>query len=324
MLFRQKKSWELKESTVTPESTFLNRRQILAAAGIGAGAIAGSGFLPKLSWAADEDPSTSLYPVANNSSYTAGADRVLTAEDTATTYTNYYEFGSSKNIWRKAQKLPIRPWSVVIDGLVENEQTLDIDSLLAEAPLEERIYRHRCVEAWSMVVPWSGFSLAWLIKKAQPLSGAKYVRFETFSDKKNAVGQKQTWYPWPYVEGLTIDEAINELPFLVTGIYGKPLPKQNGAPLRLALPWKYGFKSIKGIVRITLTDEKPVSFWEEINASEYGFWANVNPEIPHKRWSQATERDIGTDKRIPTQLFNGYGEQVAHLYEGMKGKRLWS
>ncbi len=324
MFFRRPRDWELKESQITPEKTYLNRRQILAAAGIGVGSIGASQLLPKMGHAQESDPSATLYPVANNPSFTAGEGRTMTPEDISTTYTNYYEFGSSKNIWRKAQNLPIRPWTLVLDGMVEQEQTLDIDALLAEAPLEERIYRHRCVEAWSMVVPWSGFPLAWLVNKARPLSSAKYLRIETFENKKVATGQKQTWYPWPYVEGVTIEEAANDLPFVVTGMYGKPLPKQNGAPLRLALPWKYGFKSIKGIVRISFTDQKPVSFWEEINASEYGFWANVNPEIPHKRWSQATERDIGTDKRIPTQIFNGYGEQVAHLYKDIKGSRLWS
>ena len=324
MFFRRPRSWEIKESQVTPKASYVNRRQILAAAGIGVGAIASAPLLPKLASAQEVDPSASLYPVTNNGSFTAGEGRVLTPEDTATSYTNYYEFGSSKNIWRKAQDLPIRPWTVVLDGMVEQEQTLDIDALLAEAPLEERIYRHRCVEAWSMVVPWSGFPLSWLVNKAKPLSGAKYLRIETFEDSKVAVGQRQTWYPWPYVEGVTIDEAANDLAFMVTGIYGKPLPKQNGAPLRLALPWKYGFKSIKGIVRISFTDVRPVSFWEEINASEYGFWANVNPEIPHKRWSQATERDIGTDKRIPTQIYNGYGDQVADIYKNVTDRRLWS
>ena len=324
MLFRRSKSWEIKESQVTPEGHYLNRRQILKSAGLGAGAIATSSLLPRLGLAQETDPSAALYPVANNANFVLSEGRVMTPEDIATTYTNYYEFGATKNIWRKAQNLPIRPWTVILDGLVENQQTLDIDALLAEAPLEERIYRHRCVEAWSMVVPWSGFPLSWLVAKAKPLSGAKYLRIETFSNKDVATGQRQHWYPWPYVEGVTIEEATNDLAFMVTGIYGKPLPKQNGAPLRLALPWKYGFKSIKGVVRISFTDKQPVSFWEEINAREYGFWANVNPEIPHKRWSQATERDIGTGERIPTQIFNGYGEQVAHLYEGMTGKRLWS
>jgi sulfoxide reductase catalytic subunit YedY len=189
--------------------------------------------------------------------------------------------------------------------------------------LEERIYRLRCVEAWAMTVPWTGFPMAELVKLAQPTSDARYVRMETFQDKAVAPGQRQFWYPWPYVEGLTLAEATNELAFLVTGLYGKPLPKQNGAPLRLAVPWKYGFKSIKSIVRFTFTDERPVNFWQELQASEYGFWANVNPEVPHPRWSQATERLVGSDERVPTRLFNGYGEDVAHLYDGMDGERLF-
>ena len=192
-------------------------------------------------------------------------------------------------------------------------------------PLEERVYRLRCVEAWSMVVPWSGFPLSALVKLAEPLSTAKYVRMETFMDPDNAKGQKQHWYPWPYIEGLSIEEAMNDLAFIATGIYGKPMPRQNGAPLRLAVPWKYGFKSTKSIVRLTFTSERPVSFWEELQASEYGFWANVNPEVPHARWSQSSEQPLGGGgKRIPTLLYNGYGEQVADLYKGMQGERLFT
>ena len=175
-----------------------------------------------------------------------------------------------------------------------------------------------------MAVPWSGFPLSTLVELARPLGSARYLRMETFTSAEMAPGQRQSWYPWPYIEGLTMAEATNELAFIATGLYGKPMPRQNGAPLRLAVPWKYGFKSVKSIVRFTFTDERPVTFWEAIQASEYGFWANVNPEVPHPRWSQATERVLGSDERVPTQLFNGYGEYVAHLYRGLDGERLFA
>ena len=175
-----------------------------------------------------------------------------------------------------------------------------------------------------MAVPWSGFPLSALVELARPLGSARYLRMETFTNAEMAPGQRQSWYPWPYIEGLTMAEATNELAFIATGLYGKPMPRQNGAPLRLAVPWKYGFKSVKSIVRFTFTDERPVTFWEAIQASEYGFWANVNPEVPHPRWSQATERVLGSDQRVPTQLFNGYGEYVAHLYRGLGGERLFA
>jgi len=251
-------------------------------------------------------------------------DRPPTAEKFATTYNNFYEFGSHKRISDAAQRLPIRPWQVRIEGMVEKPFTIDIDDLLKRMPLEERLYRHRCVEAWSMAVPWSGFPMKALVDFAKPLSSTKYLQMETFHDPAVAPGQRQSWYPWPYVEGLTIAEATNELAFLVTGIYGKPLPRQNGAPLRLAVPWKYGFKSIKSIVRFVFTDKRPKSFWEGLNSSEYGFWANVNPNVPHPRWSQATERVLGTDERVPTRIYNGYGEFVADLYRGKDNERLFT
>ena len=210
-----------------------------------------------------------------------------------------------------------------IDGLVENEITTDFDTLIRKMPLEERLYRHRCVEAWSMTVPWTGFPLADLVKFAKPLGDATYLRMETFMMPDVATGQKQIWYPWPYVEGVTMAEANNDLAFLVTGAYGKPVAKSMGAPLRLHLPWKYGFKSIKSIVRFTFTDEQPVNFWQSLAADEYGFWANVNPEVPHPRWSQASERDLTTNERIPTVIFNGYGDYVADLYTGMEDQPLY-
>ena len=320
MLIRRNRGWELPERAATPESVWLGRRALLA--GAGATILAG-GLLPKGALAADAPAGAAAgpYPVTRNPAFTL--DRAVTDEYLATTYNNFVEFGSQKSIWRAAQKLPVRPWAVVIDGMVEQPTTIDIDQLLARMPLEERLYRHRCVEAWAMAVPWSGFPLKALLDLAKPLSSARYVRMETFKNDAVASGQKQFWYPWPYVEGVTVAEAANELAFIATGLYGKPIPPQNGAPLRLVLPWKYGFKSIKSIARITLTDQRPVSFWESIQASEYGFWANVNPDVPHPRWSQKTERLLGSDARVPTQLFNGYGAYVADLYKGLEGEKLY-
>jgi sulfoxide reductase catalytic subunit YedY len=313
MFIKIKRGWELPESAATPEGVYLRRRHFLAAAGIAA-----ASPLALSSARADDtaDPSASLYPVKRNETYKL--DRDVTPEALSTHYNNYYEFDSGKDVAALAQALPIRPWTVAIDGMVEKPQTIDIDTLLKQMPLEERLYRHRCVEAWSMAVPWSGFALKNLVDLAAPLSSAKYIRFETFNNPDVGPGFAQSWYPWPYVEGLTMAEATNELAFMVTGMYGKPVPKQNGAPLRLATPWKYGFKSVKGIVKITFTDQQPLSYWEQLQSSEYGFWANVNPQVPHPRWSQADERPLGVNGTVPTQLFNGYGEFVAGLYSGMQ------
>jgi methionine sulfoxide reductase catalytic subunit len=325
MWIHKSRRWNLPDREATPESVYLNRRALLAGMGLGAGAI----LAPPLAgtanakWSPESDPSLGLYPVAGNPAY-ASVDRPLTPEKMARTYNNFYEFGSHKNIWPTAEdKLQIRPWTVTIDGLVEKPLTLDIDDLLKQVALEERVYRHRCVETWAMRVPWTGFPLRALVDLAKPLGSAKYLRMVTFEDSAMAVGQKQFWYPWPYVEGLTMAEATHDLAFLVTGLYGKPLPPQNGSPLRLATPWKYGFKSIKSIVRFEFVEKRPVSFWEEIQSSEYGFWANVNPEVPHPRWSQARERDLETGETYPTQLYNGYATEIADLYAGMKGERLF-
>lgn len=315
-----RRPWELNERDVTPEGVFLNRRKFMTGL-VAAGTALGAGLHMRPAFA-EEDPSAGLYPVRNNPAFTVN-DRPMTDKDEAYTYNNFYEFGSHKEISEAAQALPIRPWSVAIDGMVEKPMSIDIDDLLAKMPLEERIYRHRCVEAWAMVVPWSGFPLAELVKLAKPTSDAKYLRFETFHNPSIATGQKQSWYPWPYIEGLTIEEATNDLAFMATGVYGKPLAKQFGAPLRLAVPWKYGFKSIKSIVRISFTSERPVSFWEQIQGKEYGFWANVNPSVPHPRWSQASERLLGTNLRRNTVIYNGYEEHVAHLYKDMKGELLF-
>jgi len=322
MLIKTKRGWELPDSAATPEHVFLARRrlcQAIAAGPILLAAGAPLGFRPAR---AADDPSAALYPMAQNPRYKL--DRPLTLEADATSYNNYYEFGSSKDVVDAAQALPIRPWTVAIDGMVEAPTTIAIDDLLKKMPLEERLYRHRCVEAWSMAVPWSGFPLKALVEFARPLSAAKYLRMETFMNPDVAEGQRAVWYPWPYIEGLTIAEATNDLAFMVTGIYGKPLPPQNGSPLRLVTPWKYGFKSIKSIVKFTFTDQRPVGFWEALQASEYGFWANVNPDVPHPRWSQASERVLGTGDRVPTQLFNGYAEFVADLYKDLQNERLYA
>jgi methionine sulfoxide reductase catalytic subunit len=321
MLIRRRKGWELPESAATPEHMFLDRRAYLT----GAGAISAATLLPGAALAQGADPTAGLYPAKRNEAFKL--DRELTPENVSGNYNNFYEFGGSKRITAAAQALNIRPWDIKIDGMVEKEMTISFDDLMKRVgpQVEERLYRHRCVEAWSMAVPWSGFTLKALLDIARPLGSAKYVRFETFQDPKIAPGQRQNWYPWPYVEGVTIAEAANDLSFLVTGAYGKPLAKQFGAPIRLALPWKYGFKHIKSIKRITLTDQRPKSFWEGLQAAEYGFWANVNPAVSHPRWSQADEEVIGAGgKRVPTLLFNGYGEQVADMYKGLEKERLWA
>jgi sulfoxide reductase catalytic subunit YedY len=321
MLIKSRRGWELPDSAATPEHVYLDRRAFMA----GTAGLAAATILPaagRAQWEhVAEDPTADLYPVDRNAEYRV--DRDLTDRDLVATYNNFYEFGSHKEIWRAAQRLPLRPWTVTFDGMVEEERTVDVDELIRAMPLEERVYRLRCVEAWAMTVPWSGFPMSALVDYARPLGSARYVRMETFQDSDVAPGQRQFWYPWPYVEGLTMQEATNELAFMVTGVYGRPAPKQNGAPLRLATPWKYGFKSIKSIVRFTFTEERPVSFWEELAGNEYGFWANVNPEVPHPRWSQATERIIGTDERVPTRLYNGYEEYVAYLYDGLEDEPLF-
>ena len=316
----RRRGWEIPEHHATPEHLFLDRRAFLAATGMAA--ISLSPTLALAQRAADvPDPTADLYPAKRNEKYVL--DRPVTDEKINTNYNNFYEFGTSKQIARNAQALKLRPWTVKIDGMVEKEQEIGLDDLIRKMPLEERLYRHRCVEAWGMAIPWSGFPLAKLVELAKPLSAAKYLKMETFLDPVVAPAQKQTWYPWPYTEGLTMAEATNELAFLVTGAYGKPVAKSQGAPLRLAVPWKYGFKSIKSITHFTFTDQRPKTYWEALQASEYGFWANVNPQVAHPRWSQASEMLIGVGERRPTLLFNGYAEFVAGIYKGLENERLW-
>jgi sulfoxide reductase catalytic subunit YedY len=325
MLIRIRRGWELPERLATAESVYADRRRLVQAMALGPLlAAAGPWLGPARAAAEAADPSVLLYPVKRNEAF--ALDRPLSEEELVTTYNNFYEFGSHKRISKLAGRLPVRPWTVRIDGMVEQEREIGIDDLLKAMPLEERLYRHRCVEAWSMAVPWSGFPLKALVEFARPSAGAKYLKMTSFQDEDVAPGQKAVWYPWPYVEGLTLEEATNDLAFIGTGLYGKPMPKQNGAPLRLVTPWKYGFKSVKSVVSFSFTDEMPKTFWWEIAPDEYGFWANVNPKVDHPRWSQATERPLGLDERVPTLPFNGYAAEVAHLYKGLEaseGDRLY-
>jgi sulfoxide reductase catalytic subunit YedY len=315
MFYHRRKVWELPGLQPTPESVAVDRRTLIKAGAAAGALVAVQNIGLRAALAAGE------YPAKRNEAYQAGRD--ITPEETNSHYNNFYEFGMSKDIHDAAQALKTHPWTIAIDGLVEKPRTIGIDDLVKMTGLEERVYRHRCVEAWSMTIPWTGFPLRALVDFAKPLSGAKFVRFETFKDTSVAPGQRQFWYPWPYTEGLTMAEATNDLAFVVTGAYGKPLGNSFGAPVRVHLPWKYGFKSAKSIVKITFAAEQPKTFWESLAASEYGFWANVNPAVPHPRWSQATEEVLGTHERIPTQIFNGYGAQVASLYAGMPTDRLY-
>src|SRR5471030_499334 len=318
------RGWEIPERLATPEHLFFNRRNFvfggatalaLAPRTAGAQRVTDAANLP--------DPTTDLYPAKRNEKFVL--DRPITDEKINGNYNNFYEFGSQKTIASTAQALKVRPWTVKIDGMVEKPMEIGVDDLIRKMTLEERTYRHRCVETWSMAIAWTGFPLAKLVDFAKPLGSAKYLQMETFMDPKTAFGQRQTWFPWPYTEGLSMAEATNDLAFLATGAYGHPMAKQHGAPLRLAVPWKYGFKSIKSIVHFTFTDKRPHSYWEALQAAEYGFWANVNPAVPHPRWSQASEEVIGTGERKPTLLFNGYGEFVADIYKGLESsERLWA
>ena len=320
MHIHRRKGWEIPEREATPEHLFFDRRGLLAAAG-GIAAAGALGLRAGPAFAAAE-AGAPLYPAPRNEAFQL--DRPLMPENVTSKYNNFYEFGTQKSVYTSVDGLKPRPWTLKIDGLCNAPQELDVDDLSRKIGLEERLYRHRCVEAWSMTIPWTGFPLAKLVALADPKPEAKFVRFETFLDPKVAPGQRQTWYPWPYVEGVTMAEAKNDLALMVTGAYGKPLANVYGAPIRLHLPWKYGFKSVKSIKKITFVAERPKGYWEALQASEYGFWANVNPEVPHPRWSQASEEVIGTGERRPTLLFNGYAEQVASLYKGLESERLWA
>ena len=306
----RRRGWEIAESQVTPEDAMLargaTRRGVIAGAALLAAGAAG----PALAQGAPRNPR-----------YQPG--RPLSAEGDVTSYNNYYEFGTDKSIARAAQRLPTKPWSIKIDGLVSQPRTIDFEDLMRQVRLEERIYRHRCVEAWAMTVPWTGFPVSELVRIAGPQSSARYVVFETLADPKVMPGLRSPAFTWPYVEGVTMQEAANDLAFIATGLYGKALAPQNGAPIRLVLPWKYGFKSIKSIVRMSFSDKRPTTFWEGIQPGEYGFWANVNPAVPHPRWSQASERLLTSGERVPTQIYNGYGDFVASMYADKANEQLF-
>jgi methionine sulfoxide reductase catalytic subunit len=320
--------WKVPTRDVMPEAVFRERRRFLQTAGsIGLG-LAGLA-LPSCGPARDaaiigaqeNPPAPELYPAARNANFRL--DRPLTDEAYAASYNNFYEFSVFKSgIYKKTGGWRTSPWQVEVGGLVEKPRVFEIAELVRAMPLEERLYRFRCVEAWAMAVPWTGFPLRNLIKTVQPLSAAKYVRLISFLNPQVASNQNPSRGPWPYTEGLTMAEAMNELTLLATGIYGRPLPKQHGAPLRLVVPWKYGFKSIKSIVRIDFTAEQPRTFWNSNRPQEYDFGANVDPAVPHPRWSQASEKLIDTGERRATLPYNGYGEWVAKLYGEVSSKGL--
>jgi sulfoxide reductase catalytic subunit YedY len=310
--------WEIPERQLTPEALYWNRRQILRAMGVTGLSLAGALAGCKNSQEAERQIQQRVQTLPKLSAPHNDAfslDRPLTEEKVAAHYNNFYEFSGNKDdVWELAD-FPSEPWQVEITGLVQRPQTLDIDDLRRLMPLEERHYRFRCVEAWAMAVPWIGFPMRALLERVEPLAAARFVRFTTyhFQDEQRALFKK---YPWPYNEGLSMAEAMHELTLLAVGIYGHTLPTQHGAPLRLVTPWKYGFKSIKSIVRIELTETQPATFWNTLAPKEYDFLANVNPTVPHPRWSQATERMLGSQERRPTLLYNGYGAYVAPLYQG--------
>ena len=310
-----KKPADIRPSEITSKENYLNRRDFIRA-----GSIAGASVLagPALAAIVPDGDRAKLSDVSKSNFST---DETPNSYEDITTYNNYYEFGTGKDDpYQNAQNFEARPWSITVDGHAEKTGTFHFEDFIKPFDLEERIYRMRCVEAWSMVIPWVGISLADVVKHYQPTSKAKYVAFETLHDTVRMPGQRRRVLQWPYREGLTIAEASNPLSILAVGVYGESLPNQNGAPIRLVVPWKYGFKGIKGIVRISFTEKRPPVSWNISAPHEYGFYANVNPEVNHPRWSQARERRIGSGlfaEKQPTLMFNGYGEQVAHLYDGL-------
>jgi len=303
----------LTESDVTPERIYNDRRRFMKASALGLMGMS----LASLS-------SATLAKILQFKETEFGKSETLTPEDVVTRYNNFYELGSGKDDpVKNADQLKTDDWHIEVEGHAEITGRFALEDLIKKQQLEERIYRLRCVEAWSMVIPWVGFSLAKMLQQFKPTSKAKYVEFISIHDPANLPGQRSVFstIDWPYAEGLRMDEAMNELSFMATGLYGKSLPNQNGAPIRLVVPWKYGFKSIKSIVKIRFVEEMPATTWNDIAPQEYGFYANVNPSVDHPRWSQAKERRLPSSffdpRKIPTQMFNGYAEQVAHLYKGM-------
>jgi sulfoxide reductase catalytic subunit YedY len=291
---------DIPSSEITSEDMYLNRRKFLAVAGVAAAGVVGSGKIASAFAAAPPQE-----------------DKPNTWEE-ITTYNNYYEFGTGKDEpAQNAGNFKTKPWTVKVDGLVKKPADYHLEDLLKGVKLEDRVYRFRCVEAWSMVIPWQGVPLAALINKVEPLPSAKYVQLTTIMAPDQMFGQRARILDWPYVEGLRMDEAMHPLTLMATGLYGKTLPNQNGAPFRLIVPWKYGFKGVKAIVKMTFTEKQPMNTWQVANSSEYGFFANVNPEVDHPRWTQASERRIGQFRRQKTLMFNGYADEVAKLYAGM-------
>jgi sulfoxide reductase catalytic subunit YedY len=306
--------WWLPESSVTPEHVYRNRRRFLRDLGFSGGGMLLAGLAATAEQSALGQETAKAYPFPRNAEF--DLKQRLSDEDFVTGYNNFYEFTTSKRgVRRLTGKFVISPWEVEIGGLVEKPMKVSVDELVATMPMEERVYRFRCVEAWSMIVPWTGFPLRKIIEKVEPKPEAKFVRFVTFMRPDQAPGFVESPnFPWPYTEGLRMDEAMNPLTLVTTGHYGKPLPKQNGAPVRIVMPWKYGYKSIKSIVKIEFVARQPKTLWETVGPDEYPFESNVNPRVPHPRWSQATERLIDTGNRVNTQLYNGYGDYVAKLY----------
>ncbi len=335
MLIRQKTKSECTPCEITPRQVYVNRRQFIERASAGVGFAALAGFHPTSSKAGTLPPEGQIPNIVPGYSK-LGDDEDLTHPQAITTYNNFFEFGTEKTDPAKhAHRLTTRPWTVTVDGLCAKPGTLNLEDFLKPYSFEQRVYRMRCVEAWSMVIPWVGFSLGEVVKRFEPLGSAKYIQFETLVRPNEMPGQRRSQnltdrfgvpqhiLPWPYTEGLRLDEALNPLAILAVGLYGEVLPNQNGAPLRLVVPWKYGFKSIKSIVRITFTEDEPKTTWQNMNPREYGFYGNVNPSVSHPRWSQATERRIGELTRRDTLMFNGYGKEVAYLYAGMDLKKLY-
>jgi sulfoxide reductase catalytic subunit YedY len=315
-----KKAEDIRSSEITPKSLYLNRRKFLAGAAMaGVAAATGAGLRELITPSLKALAGNKIDGIKKSPFSTTEA---ITPFKDVSNYNNYYEFSTEKDGPAKlATKFRTRPWQVKIEGQVDKKQELDIDTILKMAPAEERIYRHRCVEGWSIVVPWVGFSLSELIKRANPTSKAKFVEFTTIYDLAQMPGQQRNVLQWPYVEGLRMDEAMHPLALLCFGMYGEDLPNQDGAPLRLVVPWKYGFKSIKAIVKVRFTDKQPQNTWNISAPMEYGFYSNVNPTVDHPRWSQARERRLGEFSKRPTLMFNGYGDQVASLYSGMDLKK---
>ncbi|MCJ7533889.1 MAG: protein-methionine-sulfoxide reductase catalytic subunit MsrP [Anaerolineales bacterium] len=324
---KKHESVQVKSSEITPEHLYLSRREFLKSIGlVGAGALLAAAC--KRQGQTPSTTATDPLPAVVNKTFEpsqtsaiSSTDKLggpITSYEDITDYTNYYEFTINKrDVGEVAKDFMTTPWEVAVGGRVNKPRTFGFEDLLKLFSQEERIYRFRCVEAWSMVIPWVGFPLAKLLKEVEPMSDAAYVRFETLLDPEQMPGQKADNFPWPYTEGLRLDEAMHDLTILATGLYGKSLLPQNGAPIRVVIPWKYGFKSIKSIIKIELVTDQPDTFWTKVGPQEYGFYANVNPEVNHPRWSQATEHRIGEDNPRKTFLFNGYAEEVADLYKGM-------